>query len=364
MQQEIRPVGTLESTAICFGVAALAGFGAMVMLYLLADWTPLQAIFSGGAIGTILAVLLIATIGRPQPAPTLMTGQMEMPTESRSKATSPGQPGEPAMPEPMGPRDLSAPSPHRNEIPGSIISSTDTLEPHPIAKILETPKVEAVPATRIPSPAPINAADPAVARPVGVTSDPRPMGQPAPLNGKVVSPEPPVAPPFAAGAASSAPAANRNEAAPGGGDAPAPTASAAAQSYNETDPMPDAVARTSEPAGVAPKSSGSSAAAAAAGEAQEEQKPVTLDAPKDGKADDLKMIKGVGPKLEKLCNELGFYHFAQIAAWTPAEVAWVDRHLEGFKGRVSRDDWVAQAKLLADGGETEFSKKVGDGGVY
>lgn len=93
-------------------------------------------------------------------------------------------------------------------------------------------------------------------------------------------------------------------------------------------------------------------------------KPTTLDGPRDGKADDLKRIKGVGPKLEKLCNSLGFYHFDQIAAWTADEVAWVDQNLQGFKGRVSRDNWVDQAKLLASGGETEFSKKVDKGDVY
>lgn len=76
------------------------------------------------------------------------------------------------------------------------------------------------------------------------------------------------------------------------------------------------------------------------------------------------MIKGVGPKLEKLLNSMGFYHFDQVAAWTSNEVAWVDENLEGFKGRVSRDNWVAQAKTLASGGETEFSKKVEDGDVY
>lgn len=93
-------------------------------------------------------------------------------------------------------------------------------------------------------------------------------------------------------------------------------------------------------------------------------KPATLKAARDGKADNLKEIKGIGPKLEKLCNSLGFYHFDQIAAWNADEVAWVDANLEGFKGRVTRDTWVAQAKILADGGETEFSKKVDKGGVY
>ena len=79
----------------------------------------------------------------------------------------------------------------------------------------------------------------------------------------------------------------------------------------------------------------------------EPAKPLALAAPRGGKADDLKLIKGIGPKLEGLCNRLGFWHFDQIAAWTPAEIAWVDENLEAFKGRVTRDDWVAQAKVLA-----------------
>lgn len=93
-------------------------------------------------------------------------------------------------------------------------------------------------------------------------------------------------------------------------------------------------------------------------------RPSGLDAARDGKADNLKEIKGIGPKLEKLCNSLGFWHFDQIAAWTSDEVAWVDANLEGFKGRVTRDKWVEQAKILSEGGETEFSKRVEDGDVY
>jgi predicted flap endonuclease-1-like 5' DNA nuclease len=93
-------------------------------------------------------------------------------------------------------------------------------------------------------------------------------------------------------------------------------------------------------------------------------KPAALSAPRGGAADDLKQIKGVGPKLEELCHALGFYHFDQIAGWSAAEVAWVDENLKGFKGRVSRDNWVEQAKTLAAGGETEFSKRVASGGVY
>lgn len=79
-------------------------------------------------------------------------------------------------------------------------------------------------------------------------------------------------------------------------------------------------------------------------------KPASLTAPKGGKADDLKVILGIGPKLEALCHKLGFFHFDQIANWTVGEITWVDENLEGFKGRVSRDKWVAQAKVLAAGG--------------
>jgi predicted flap endonuclease-1-like 5' DNA nuclease len=93
-------------------------------------------------------------------------------------------------------------------------------------------------------------------------------------------------------------------------------------------------------------------------------KPETLAAPREGGPDDLKRIKGVGPKLEEMLHGLGFYHFDQIANWTPEEIAWVDSNLEGFNGRATRDDWVGQAKLLAGGGETDFSKRVDDGEVY
>ena len=78
-------------------------------------------------------------------------------------------------------------------------------------------------------------------------------------------------------------------------------------------------------------------------------KPEGLSAPRGGVADDLKQINGVGPSMEKLLNSLGYYHFDQVASWTPAELAWVDDNLEGFKGRATRDNWSAQAKTLARG---------------
>ena len=81
---------------------------------------------------------------------------------------------------------------------------------------------------------------------------------------------------------------------------------------------------------------------------QAEKKPKTLSAPRKSGADDLKLISGVGPKLEGVLNELGFWHFDQIAKWTEDEIAWVDSRLK-FKGRIQRDDWMAQAAALAKG---------------
>lgn len=83
----------------------------------------------------------------------------------------------------------------------------------------------------------------------------------------------------------------------------------------------------------------------AAPSATEETAPMTYDARPDN-ADDLKLINGVGPKLEETLNELGFYTFEQVAAWTPANVAYVDARLK-FKGRIERDNWIEKAKVLA-----------------
>ena len=78
-----------------------------------------------------------------------------------------------------------------------------------------------------------------------------------------------------------------------------------------------------------------------------EQKPGTLSAPRKEGADDLKRISGVGPKLEGVLNDLGFYHFDQVARWTSDEIQWVDNRLK-FKGRIVRDDWVSQAKAFSE----------------
>ena len=79
--------------------------------------------------------------------------------------------------------------------------------------------------------------------------------------------------------------------------------------------------------------------------------------------DDLKKLKGVGPKIEEKLHAAGITTFAQIAAWGPEEIAKMD-DLLSFKGRIERDGWVEQAKTLSVGGLTEFAKRVEDGDVY
>lgn len=74
-------------------------------------------------------------------------------------------------------------------------------------------------------------------------------------------------------------------------------------------------------------------------------KPKAMDKP--GAPDDLKAIAGIGPKLEQVLNSLGIWTYAQVADWTPYEVAWIDDYLQ-FKGRIERDEWIAQAAALAE----------------
>ncbi|HBZ44539.1 MAG TPA: hypothetical protein DEO85_10885 [Maritimibacter sp.] len=91
--------------------------------------------------------------------------------------------------------------------------------------------------------------------------------------------------------------------------------------------------------------------------------PELLSGPREGGADDLKMIKGVGPGIEKKLNDAGVYHFDQIASWKKADIATMDDKLS-FRGRIERDGWIKQAKSLAKGEQTEFSKRASSSGLY
>ncbi len=75
------------------------------------------------------------------------------------------------------------------------------------------------------------------------------------------------------------------------------------------------------------------------------ERPQALNAPL-GAADDLKQIRGVGPKLEQTLNDLGIFHYRQIAGLSEKNVTWIDSYLR-FKGRIEREDWIGQAKRLS-----------------
>lgn len=169
-------------------------------------------------------------------------------------------------------------------------------------------------------------------------------------------------------------AAARKAAAPAKSETPArPAASAAvaklksdAEAAAEAAAEPVAVAQASPQA--APKAAPQAApvvtapaadhvpVAVEAIEPEDFRRPLEIEKP--DAPDDLKLIGGIGPKLEQVLNGLGVWTFEQIAAWNPAEIAWVDDYLQ-FKGRIGRDDWVAQAAALARGGIEEYEKTFG-----
>jgi predicted flap endonuclease-1-like 5' DNA nuclease len=73
--------------------------------------------------------------------------------------------------------------------------------------------------------------------------------------------------------------------------------------------------------------------------------------------DDLKRIRGIGVLIEKKLNSLGIVHYEQVANWTGADIERISQILD-FKGRIERENWIEQARILATGGETEFSRRT------
>lgn len=78
-------------------------------------------------------------------------------------------------------------------------------------------------------------------------------------------------------------------------------------------------------------------------------KPELLEEPRNGRADDLKLISGIGPKLEQKLNSIGIWHYGQVAAWTQKEIDWVNAAIS-FRGRIERENWGPQARVLLAGG--------------
>ncbi len=112
---------------------------------------------------------------------------------------------------------------------------------------------------------------------------------------------------------------------------------------------PGQEAEEAKPAATASSGEAAEADDAPAPSGPADGKPELLDAPRGGTKDNLRKIKGVGPKIETKLNELGIYHVDQIAGWDRKNIEWVDEQL-AFHGRINREEWVSQAKDLANKG--------------
>lgn len=120
------------------------------------------------------------------------------------------------------------------------------------------------------------------------------------------------------------------------------------------------VAAGAAAAGVAAAEAGKTARRAAptsSGGSHPGKKPPALASKNITDKDDLKLIKGIGPKNEGVLNAQGIHKFHQIAAWSPKEAEWMGHHM-AFPGRIERELWIDQAKVLSAGGDTEHSKAV------
>lgn len=125
---------------------------------------------------------------------------------------------------------------------------------------------------------------------------------------------------------------------------PAKTVAAVEKLKSDAEVAAAVASETATVAEAAPKTE-----AAAMLQPEDFRRPAEIEKPEN--PDDLKLISGVGPKLEQVLNGLGVWTFAQIAEWQPEEAAWVDDYLQ-FSGRIGRDNWIDQVGALAKGGAT------------
>lgn len=116
------------------------------------------------------------------------------------------------------------------------------------------------------------------------------------------------------------------------------------QEPGNKDRSKDAPARRQRPETPVP-GAGASAVSAQNPPLPEPRKPYLYEEPTDGPPDELQRISGIGPRYEAMLNELGIYYFAQIVGWSAAQILWLDTRL-GFPGRITRDRWQEQARLL------------------
>lgn len=208
-----------------------------------------------------------------------------------------------------------------------------TVEPAKPAKPLEPAKPEIIPAEPArfkpiePKPQPVAPAPPPAAEPVAKAPPPAPVAAPPP------GPAPqPVAKTPTKPAAKPKPATRK-----------APAAKTTVKKAAAKPPA-DAAAIPAEPTVPPPPPAPA---------------PAPAPAPTAAKADNLQLLKGVGPKLVVLLNSLGITRFQQIAEWTDADIARIDAQLGAFQGRIARDNLVDQASYLARGDKAGFEAKYG-----
>lgn len=140
--------------------------------------------------------------------------------------------------------------------------------------------------------------------------------------------------------------------------APSKPAAAASKTSATKASAPKAGASKAATSGVAKTSTAAKKAAPAAKKATTGK----ATAAAAGKANDLRRLIGIGPANEKLLKGLGVTTYAQIAAWTAADVVRIEKTLN-FDGRIERERWIEQAKLLAAGDEAEFARRFPTAGT-
>ncbi|MDF2389090.1 NADH-quinone oxidoreductase subunit E [Nostoc ellipsosporum NOK] len=227
----------------------------------------------------------------------------------------------------------------------AILKSTRDREAKAAAKAAK----EAVPAA-----APVSAAPPAsaaAAAPAAPSNASKPKTDAPETSPALTTPSKTKVAPAAEKAASvSAPlhsAANANKA--------APEVEQVSKQRNGPKTKAEPVTAFRAPEGKSPEAK-ASAAKPAKPSLEDKNRPAGIDRP--AAVDDLKLISGVGPKIEGVLHTLGIFTFAQVASWKKAEREWVDGYLS-FHGRIDRDDWVKQAKALAKGGVAEYIRVFG-----
>ena len=119
-----------------------------------------------------------------------------------------------------------------------------------------------------------------------------------------------------------------------------------------------ATKKAAAPKAAAPKAAAKPVAEKAKAQAAPKAK-AAKPAPVSSIPENLELIKGLGPKVNTLLKGLGVTSFAQVASWTAADVSEIDAKLGAFAGRITRDNWIDQAQLLAAGDVTGFEQKYG-----